>query len=240
MSDESETQVQGETETVADEDVDRAAESFLDIESQLRTSGPTKRRGRAVDVERIPAEKVPENYPVEMTTPEALALRLVVDEQRETTVYFEYDEGAADDRLGRLLALHDIPPDRFADLHGESILLAVEDGHYVPVVPEESPRGSSVGVYGVVAGLAVNILTVALVVVGLGGLLSSLGVVLALVAINIVGLPIATYVDGWYLRTRTDWGQWPAFWAILAAIPGLNILSTMAYLWTRRNTTHLA
>jgi len=247
VTDDGERTVEREAESDAGVDrarsrsVDEAAESFLDLEAQLRgTSGATV-RGRAVDVEKVPAGDVPAGYPVEIATAEALALRLVVDaaDEREVVVYFAWDDGEADDRLGRLLALHDIPQHRFADLHGESVLLENEDGYYLPYVPAEGVRGSAAGVYGVAAGLAVNLLAILLVAVGLGSLLSSLGVVVGLLAVNVLLMPIATYLDGWYLRTQTDWGQGPAFWALLAMVPGVNILTALLYLNSRRNATPL-
>ncbi len=58
--------------------------------------------------------------------------------------------------------------------------------------------------------------------------------------VSIVCLPIATYLDAWHLRTHTDWGQGPAFWAMLSMLPGVNILTLLAYLWSRRRATLLA
>lgn len=219
-------------------DLDRAAESFLALEEDLDpgdVSGTA--RGRAVDVERVPAGSVPDSYPVEIRTAEALALTLEVEGER-VDAYFEWDGDVPGDRLGRMLALKKIPADRFADLHGESIRLAVEDGHHVPVVPDEAPRGSPLGVYGVGAGLAMNLLTVALLVVGLGGVFS-VPAVLAWLAANLLGVPAGTYLDAWHLRTHTDWNGGPLFWTALAAIPGVNVLSSAAYLGQRRRATEL-
>lgn len=221
--------------------VDDAAESFLDLEAQLRGTGGVPVRGRAVDVAKVDADAVPADYPVEIATAEALALTLVVDDadEREVTVYFAWRDGEADDRLDRLLTLHGIPHHRFADLHGESLLLEYRDGDYLPVVPDERVRGTARGVYGVVAGFAVNLLALGLIGLGFGGLLSSVGGLAVLLAVNLFLLPLATYVDGWYLRTQTDWGQGPAFWALLALLPGVNLLSVPLYLLTRRRATPL-
>lgn len=224
----------------ADRSVDDAAESFLDVETQLQASDGTV-RGRAVDVEKVSAEEVPAGYPVEIGTAEALVLTLAVDalNEREVSVYFEWDGGRADDRLGRLLSLYGVSQHRFGDLHGESILLASRDGTYVPYIPDEGVRGDERGVYGVGVGLAANLLAATLVLVGFGGMFSGVGVVLALLAVNFLLLPVATYLDGWYLRTRTDWGQGPAFWAVLSMIPGLNLLAVPLYLRSRRKATRL-
>ncbi len=219
-------------------DIDDAAESFLELESQFGGETlPGGVRGRAVDVERVPASHVPEDYPVDIGTEEALALTLAVD-GAEVDVYFAFEADLADDRLGRLLALKGIPADRFADLYGESILLTVEDGHHVPVVPDESPRGDATGFYGVAAGLGVNLLTVLLVLAGLGSVLS-VPVVLAWVLANVLAVPAATYLDAWHLRTHTDWDGGPLFWATLGALPGVNVLSSLAYLRERARATPL-
>ena len=223
------------------EDVDAAAESFLALESRFQGTGSDTVRGRAVNVETVPASEVPADYPITIDTPAALALELAVDaaDGRRVVAYFAWDEGRTDDRLGRLLALHGIPTHRFGDLHGESVLLRAEDGYYLPCVPEESVRGSARGVYGVGAGLAVNLLALALLAVGFGSVLSSAGVLVGLLAVNLLLLPASTYLDGWYLRTQTDWGQGPAFWALLAALPGLNVASTLAYLYVRQRARPL-
>jgi hypothetical protein len=223
----------------ADRPVDDAAESFLDFETQLQAGGGTV-RGRAVDVATVPAEAVPDDYPVEIGTAEVLALTLVVDalDEREVSAYFEWDAGRTDDRLGRLLSLYGVSQHRFGDLHGESILLDYRDGTYVPYIPAEGVRGDERGVYGVGLGLAVNLLAVALGAVGFGDAFSGTAA-LALLAVNVLLLPVTTYLDGWYLRTQTDWGQGPAFWAVLSMIPGLNLVSVPLYLNSRRKATRL-
>jgi hypothetical protein len=224
----------------AERSVDTAAESFLSVESELRAGEGEHLRGQAVDVARVSAETVPEAYPITIGTPDALALSLELDGHDGTTVttYFEFEESVADSRLARLLAIHEIPTDRFGDLHGEWLLLTVEDGYFLPVVPAEFPRGDSRGVYGILAGLAVNLLVGTVAVLGLGNLLS-LPVVVVWLLVSVVGLPIVTYLDAWYLRTHTDWGQGPAFWALLAMLPGVNILTVLVYLWTRRDARPL-
>jgi len=220
---------------------ERAAESFLDLEAELSDGAPVEGTwGRAVDVEVVSGETVPDDYPVEIATGEALSLRLAVGGGREVAAYFEWDDGTPGEGLERLLALHDVPADRFAELHGKSILLRAEAGHHVPYLPEEAPRGSPNGVYGVAAGLGGNLLTVLLLLVGLGGALSSAPVVLAWLALNLIGLPAATYLDAWDLRTSTDWEGGPLFWAFLAMIPGVNIASTLAYLYARRSANPVA
>lgn len=244
MSDEREETIPRASEETADDagsdrSVDARAESFLSLESAVHPTSDGQVRGQAVDVERVPATAVPKGFPVDIGTTDALVLTVALDDDTEVRTYFEFEAGAVDDRLSRLLAVHDIPADRFGDLYGEWLLLTRTDGHYVPVVPAEFPRGDPRAVSGVVAGLALNLLVGALAVTGVAWV-ASLPVYTLLLVVNIAGLPVATYLDAWHLRTRTDWGQGPAFWALLAVVPGLNVLTVSAYLWTRRQSTPLA
>ena len=242
MSDEREETVPtaGEEVTVSEDSrsVDARAESFLSLEDEFHAGSGDHVRGQAVDVARVPASAVPEDFPVTIGTPEALALTIALDDDAEVTTYFEFESGVADDRLSRLLAVHEIPGDRFGDLHGEWLLLTGVDGHYLPVVPAEFPRGDPRAVYGIVAGLALNLVVGVLAASGL--VPASLSILALLLVVNIVGLPVATYIDAWHLRTRTDWGQGPAFWAMLTMLPGMNVLTTAVYLWTRRRSEPLA
>lgn len=241
MSDEREGTVSTTADDTAptsdsDRSVDAGAESFLSVEADIHaTSGGTV-RGQAVDVERVPTATVPDDYPWGIGTPDALALTVALADGTEATTYFEFEGGRAGDRLSRLLAVHDIPADRFGDLHGEWLLLTVEGGHYLPVLPAEFPRGDPRGVYGILAGLGLYPLAG---VLAIGGGLSLPALVVLLLATS-VSLALATYVDAWYLRTRTDWGQGPSFWALLATLPGPNLPTTIAYLWTRRQSEPLA
>jgi hypothetical protein len=229
-------EVAGARSTTTSDDPDRAAESFLDLEADAVPAPADRVWGRAVDVAVVPVAEVPEGYPVDIATAEALALSLDVRGERVQT-YFAFDEDLTDDRLGRLLALKDISPDRFADLHGESVCLSVEDGHYVPVVPDEPPRGSAVGGYGIPAILSASLIGLWLAAAGGGALVVGFGVALWL--LTLVVLPVATYFDAWHLRTRTDWDGGPLFWATLALVPGVNLLASAVYLLGRRRATRL-
>jgi len=231
-------------ETDDDSAVDRAAESFVHIEADLRdlSGNPGRRYGLATDVERVSARTVPADYPIRITTDEALRLRVQGVDHAEhvpeaaASVYFEWppaDHGA----LARLLALRDIDLDEFADLHGERVPLAVENGYLVPRLPPGGRRGDPRGVYGIVGGLAVNLFVLGLIAFGFGGALTSPLGLLVLAVANFLMLPVATYLDARHLLTTTDWNQGPPFWAALAALPGVNVVSSLAYLYTRENAT---
>ncbi len=227
------------SEALAEEpDVDSAATSFLDVEDELdRPIEGRQIRGRAVDVDRVPGSEVPDDYPAEIRTEDALALYLELTGTDGGTVvtYFGWPDGGSDGRLAKLLDLRDVPGDRFADLHGERILLEARNGHYVPVLPSEEPRGDERGLYGVLAGLGVNVLLAFAMMFGFGGVAASTGFVVLWLVANLVLLPVATYLDAWNLRTTTDWDGGPLFWAALSAIPALNVVVATFYLIARGN-----
>lgn len=225
-------------------DVERAADSFLALESELQglDGGPDGLSGYAADVERVPATEVPDGYPVTITTEEALRLRVRGDAGAETAtleeaVYFEWPP-SDDGPLSRLLALRGIDRDRFADLNGKRVPLAVEDGFLVPRVPPTAPRGSENGVYGILGGLAASLGLLGLVATGTVSL-ASLPVLTALTVVTFVVLPLSTYLDAWHLLSTTDWEGGPAFWTALSAIPGVNVLTSLWYLFQRRDADPL-
>lgn len=223
--------------------VDAAADSVLDIEQALETLPEGSRlRGQAVDVDRIAASAVPDDFPHDIAGADALALTLEIDhtDGETATTYFGWPEAEDDDRLRRLLAVRNLGLDRFAELHGEQILLAVEGGHVVPVLPSEEPRGDSRAYAGVLAGLLPSLL------IFLGGLLNAGGVlftqtfVLVWLVATFLLLPVSVYLDAWHLRTTTDWEGGPLFWAALCVIPGLNVMAVAAYLLLRQSAEPLA
>lgn len=223
--------------------VDEAADSFLEVEAELGPVGPGGRvRGQAVDVAHIPAADVPENYPVPIRTDEALALHLALTENAEESaiVYFEWPEQGVGDRLSRMLTLSDVDPDRFADLHGKTLVLEREGNHYVAALPDEDPRGDERALYGVLGGLGFNIFIAAMLTFGLGGFISNSWFFVLWLVVNLVVLPVATYQDAWYVRTHTTWDGGPLFWGTLALIPGLNVVGVAAYLLTRGSAKPLA
>ena len=221
------------------EKLDHAAESFVEVERELKGLGEGMRgRGEAVGVERVPTSEIPDGYPAEIDTEEALALQLSMVEAKSQTVviYFEWPDQGTDPRLARLLGLRGIPMDRFADIHGETILLTIEDGYYVPVLPDEEPRGDDRGIYGILAGLLPSALIFVAGLFGGSSLIFSVPFFLLWLVATFLILPVSVYLDAWDLRTSTDWDGGPLFWAFLAMVPALNVVAVPAYLIIRENT----
>lgn len=220
------------------EDVESAAESFVELEQEIGHLTAEKARGHAIDVGRVPASEVPADFPYDISTDDALALRLTLTDSGEKTVttYFEWPEdGNPDERLQQLLEIKDIPTDRFADLHASNVLLTVENGHYVPWLPAEQPRGDPRAFYGILAGIAPSITIALFSFVGLGAIVSTAPFFLIWVLCTFIVLPISIYVDAWNLRTTTDWDGGPLFWAFFALIPAINVIAVPAYLIIRES-----
>jgi hypothetical protein len=233
-----------ETGSATERAVDAAAESFLELEEEFEFVGDgIQIRGQAVDVERIPASEIPDDFPAEIRTDDALALTLElldVESERTVTTYFDWPAEGSGERLSKLLALRDVPLDRFADLHGETMLLEMKDDHFLPVLPKEEPRGDERAIYGILAAMLPSLLVfLGGIVGGVGGLLFTTTFIFIWLLATLVVLPVSTYLDAWHLRTTTNWDGGPLFWAFFAMIPGLNILTIGAYLVLRGNAEPL-
>lgn len=222
---------------------DRAAERFLELEAELAASSDatlpeeTVRSGYLADAALVPASEVPDGYPVAVGTGQALALTVELDGGRTVPTYLDWPEGGEpneESTLGRLLAGLDVAPEQLAELYGRRVLVEVVDGHYTLYLPERPPEGTGRDVFGVIAGAVASIATLVGFALSPSGLL-----LLAFLLVTFVALPLFTYRDGWYLRTHSDWEGGPLFWATLAMIPGVNLLSTAVYLLARNRATFL-
>lgn len=215
-------------------EIDQTASSFLSIESTLTEASGVEpgTYAQVTDAARVDASAVPADYPRKILTKTAVALVLTLPDGRERTAFFDWPRDD-DAELSRLLAVLDIPRESFANLYGERVLVTVEDGYVLPVVPQSEPRGSEQGVYGVVGGLLFNLLVLFSLFTGIGNVATA-GFVLVFLFVNLIVIPAATSLDAWYLKTYTDWAQGPWFWAFWAAIPMLNVASSAAYLYFRR------
>lgn len=218
---------------------DDAAESFLELEADLDAdlggtdTGRDTRRGLVVDGDRIDASEVPDGYPIAIRGEEALAL--TVDRgDGETTAYVAWPgDGSEDARLPWLLDAMGIG---LGDLYGRTVLLDRVDGHDVLVTPTERPRGSGAWGLGVAAGHVLNATLLAVAILGSVSL-PALPVFLVWLSLTLVWLPYATYRDGWYLRTHSEWDGGPLFWATLSGIPLVNVIAGVGYFWERTRAT---
>lgn len=192
-------------------------------------------------VETVSADAVPDEYPVTTETAEALAVELTVAGADEPVFvcYFEPPDRGPDDRLSRLLVVAGV--DEPEDLLDRPLLLEITDGYYLPVVPDGPPRGNPNAVYGVFTGLLPS------VVIGLVGIfapgaafIGTTPFVVGWVVATFLLLPVSLYVDALDLSTTTNWDGEARKWAVMAAVPGLNILAVPLYLIARENADSLA
>ncbi len=244
-TDESEGQnATGETETVERAE-DRAAERFLALESELAAGSDatlpdgTVRPGRLVDAALVPAADVPDAYPLDPGEGRALAVTLELDGGRNVPAYLDWPEDgdpAEESTLGRLLAGLKLAPEQLAELYGRQVLVEVVDSRYTLYLPDEPPRGTGRDRHGVLAGAAASVATLAALALGVG---PGTPLLLLFVLLTLFVLPVFTYRDAWYLRTHSDWEGGPMFWATLAMLPGVNLLSTALYLRDRGRATFL-
>lgn len=190
------------------------------------------------EIERVPVSEIPAEYPIEIGTAEAVAVRLTV-RGTETPVfvcYFEPADRGPNDRLTRLLAITDGPSDDPEALLDSELLLTISEGYYVPVVPDGEPRGTPKAVFGIFAGLGPS------AVIGLVGIFSpgaafigTTPFVVGWLAATFLLLPLSLYLDALNLRTTTNWTGEPRRWTAMAAIPGLNVVIVPLYLIAREN-----
>lgn len=217
--------------------LEESAESFVELEAELDVDDAPPDRARVVGAETVPASEVPADYPRSIDTDQVLALGLAVAGTEEVaTAYFAWPPADESAPLSRLLAALGIEPDSFADLNGRRLLVSVEDGHVLPIVPPTRPAGSEHGLHGVLGGAAALLGLLGAAVLDL---VSLPAVLLGLLVLSLFVLPIATYLDARHVRSTADWDQGPLFWAILQAFPVVNLLVTAAYLFVRRGARPL-
>ncbi len=190
----------------------------------------------------VDADVVPADYPRAIETVEALELVLEPPGGEATeAVYLPFpDDGVVspDSDLGRLLDRLSIPADRFGDLHGEAIPVAKTDGALVvDLAAEGTARGSDRAILGLLGGYGLLLAAAVVALAGGDWLVGSPLGLAALAVLHVVVLPLSTYLDGWHLRETTRWDHAPGLWAILAVLPGVNLVTTALYLLSRNAAT---
>lgn len=219
-------------------------DELLELEEELTSpesgAAGTYDRGTIADAAKVPAEHVPEEYPVPIDTEQAL--RLGIDAGRERVpVYLEWpgaDEQS--DHLDRLLDALGREPDEFANVYGDTVALAVSEGWHgidaertaaihggEAASQDPSLRRTELGLAGsVVAAL----LALPLAGSGLPGL-AGLGSLL-LVG-SWIAIPTLLYVDKKRVGEHLGWEP-EAGWLVAAIFPVANVLAGSGYLVERR------
>ncbi|MFC7073461.1 hypothetical protein ACFQJ7_00370 [Halovenus rubra] len=225
-------------QSLADRTQGDATDSPLTAEQGLdRMSEGMQIRGRTVDVEQIPAGEVPDGYPDDVGQDDVLLLTLEVEgiADKTVTTYVGWPGEEADEHLETLFDLHDIPLGELGKLHGEELLLEVKAGHFVPVLPTEEPRGDARAYWGIIAGVFPSLLIFVGGMMQAGNTLFTQSFIVVWLLATVVVLPLSVYLDALDLRTTTNWGGSPLFWAFLSILPAMNVVTVAGYLIVRQN-----
>lgn len=204
---------------------------------------PVRARGEVIDVAVVPSGDVPDTFPVDIQTIEAVQLTLSLSETGtdEATAYIRWPATGPDEQFESLATVVGIPAHEPEQLVGVRLLLTIEDDHYVPILPPGAIRGDSRAIYGIYAGLVPSISIALFSFFGLGAVIESfLFFVLWLVGTFLV-LPVSVYLDALHLKSTTDWDGNPVAWAIISAFPPVYVVTAPYYLlFLRANATPVA
>ncbi len=228
-----------EFDVVASE-FDRTTSEFLDVESDVEEFSGSAWVGAGdttavvVGVQRVDSDAVPDGYPLDVETDEALQLTVEPSPGSEAVVFVEWPESLTTDaQLTRLLRGLGLDPHSFADLQRREIPLLRDDGFLYPYVPPEVADVSSKWYLGVAASI---LLWVVLSVwpdnlyQGAFGYVSLTSWIL---------FPLTMYFDTRWVRSYLTWNPVTVLWLIGSVIPILNILVGAGYLFKRFRTTSL-
>lgn len=197
--------------------------------------------GFIAGAERVPTDAIPTDYPVPITSDQALRLDVeTVDGIVET--YIEWaPHGEGQGHVGQLLNVLGREPDEFANIFGDKVALDYRDGYY-GIDPEETRRLRARDELSGESALGRSELAVlpgtALSAVGflLSGLLPT-DIWAPLVFLSIVLLPTAVYVDSKRIPEQSDWDPFVFAWIVGGAVPFVNAAVGLVYLLHRRTKT---
>lgn len=222
-------------------------EDLVELESELTSpeTGVTGQyeEGTVAGATRLPAADVPDDYPVDVGTGQAL--RLDVEAGGETVpTYLPWPDAAdGSSRLERLLQALGYDAAQFANVYGDRVALTPRDGWHVVDVegtrrlvrrPEHDPRGSRTrAYYGVAAALGLGVL--AWVLVSLSAE-SAASAALALFAASYLGLPAAIYRDAGAADDQGVWSPRTPVWLAGSLVPAVRTGLGLVYLLRRRST----
>jgi hypothetical protein len=219
---------------------DEIAERFMRLEENIRNSSDTIRsngdivKGTIKDVIRISSEEVPEEYPIDIQTDEALVFKIQIESDKTIPIYTNWFEGKnslSDNSLSNLLKLHNIKETQISKLYGKNVFVVVRDGHFVLKVPKKPQKGYS-RAYGIIASLVIAYISL-YIGIQTSVLSISLGIII-FTFINFIILPYLIYQDTWKIKNISSWSGGPLFWSTISILPIINIFSTIIYLNQRR------
>lgn len=223
-----------------DADSDAPVEKFLELERELSAeekSGKTYEQGNVGDVAKVPASDVPDDYPVPIRTRRALRLTVETLDGEAVATYLEWpDEDEESDHVEQLLDALGRDHDEFANVYGDRVALAVENGwHCIDVEKTASMRGAKTAASDVSLDTTRNLVAGAIATGGLGFCLTesfpTLGPALMMVAW--AAIPATIYCDGNHVENVTGWSPETTRWAAGSLFPIVNLSVGLAYLVDR-------
>lgn len=220
---------------------EKVAERFMRLEDEIRESSSTVRsdgevlKGEIRDVKRVPSEEIPNDYPVDIETEEALGFTIKTSQDKSVSVYMNWFDDKTNRKnslISDLLKMHNIQETQISDLYGKEVLLESENNHLRLKTPDNPRKGKTrysailpsllIGYFALFLGIQTTIIPF------------SIGLVMFTITIFLV-LPFFVYQDSWKLRNMSKWEGGPLFWATVSMLPIINIFTTLMYISQRRN-----
>lgn len=237
--------------TKGEQAVEARIEELVELEQELRQPSGTVTdgvfgEGVIAGAERIPAEKVPEDYPVPIESEQALRID-VETEGGIVETYMEWaPHGEGSSHVERLLEVLGRTPDEFASIFGDRVVLDYQDGHH-GIDAEGTAQLHRTGdpQLGIDLGFLENLefrhtgkVVAGLVVLAAAGLVAnSFGVgspTMFVIFVTSVGLPLGILFDVSQVREEVNWDVTTPLWVIGAFVPFFNVPIASGYLFRRR------
>lgn len=237
--------------TNGEQAVEARIEELVELERELQQpSGPVTdgvfEEGVIAGAERIPAEGVPEDYPVPIESEQALRIDVETDGGIVET-YMEWaPHSKGESHVARLLEVLGRTPDEFASIFGDRVVLDYQDGHH-GIDAEGTAQLNRTGTpaLGVDLGFLENLefqhsgkLVAGLVVlVAVGVEFAFIGGgdwTISLLLLTSLALPLAVGYDATRVRGEVEWDPVVPLWVVGAFVPFFNVPVATAYLFRRR------
>lgn len=217
-----------------------AVDEFLELEQELSTgtkSAKTYEQGNIAKAAKVPATEVPDNYPVQIRTRQALHLDVETPDGETVATYLEWpSEDEDSDHVERLLDALGRSHDEFANVYGDRVALDAEDGwHGIDLERTAALRSARLASgdesLDTTRKLLAGAIAVAVAGISLTNPLPDLGAPLML--LSWVAIPALLYYDGKRVEESTHWSPERLRWAAGGLIPLFNVSVGIAYLLER-------
>lgn len=221
-------------------ELESSIEGLVELEAELSDDAGavagTYDGGTLVGADKVPADDVPDDYPVAIPTGHALRLAVDAGDATVDTFLAWPDRGSDAGHVERLLEAFDRDSTEFADLYGDEVALAAVDGWHVLDLRRTAvaggvdrsdgvPRRSRYAVLGAVALGAVAMVLWATPAVGTAGSL--------LLFLSWLAVPTAVYADLKTVAEVVPWDPDGRQWLLGSLLPLFGVPVGTAYLMRR-------